>query len=156
MKQVSKYHKGCCNANMDFVTSAEQIAMEEEENIEACFTEQDIPSIEVLYTNSIYWSFTTLTSVGYGDITPCNEFEMIYCTGGMLLGSGMFAYIVGNISEVITAVAGQKAALKTRMRELQEYMVARKLPKDVSFVLLQPVAVVFCLVAACCSGTKTS
>ena len=51
---------------------------------------------------------------------------------GMLLGSGMFAYIVGNISEVITAVAGQKIALKEKMRELQEYIVARKLPKEVS------------------------
>ena len=51
---------------------------------------------------------------------------------GMLLGSGMFAYIVGNISEVITAVAGQKIALKEKMRELQEYIVARKLPKEVA------------------------
>lgn len=32
---------------------------------------------------------------GYGDITPCNEYELIYCTGAMLIGSGLFAYIVG-------------------------------------------------------------
>jgi hypothetical protein len=128
---VSKYHFGCCDANINFVTTAQQLAMEEDLGTEACFDPADLPSLEVLYTNSIYWSFTTLTSVGYGDITPCNEFEMVYCTGGMLLGSGMFAYIVGNISEVITAVAGQKVALKNRMRELQEYIVARKLPKEV-------------------------
>ena len=42
------------------------------------------------------------------------------------------ARIIGNISEVITAVAGQKIALKNRMKELQEYIVARKLPKDIS------------------------
>jgi hypothetical protein len=29
-------------------------------------------------------------------------------------------------------VAGQKIALKNRMKELQEYIVARKLPKDIS------------------------
>lgn len=136
---VSKFHAGCCDANLNFVTSAQQAKMKEsgEWTGEECFTEADLPSLEVLYTNSIYWSFTTLTSVGYGEITPCNEFEMLYCTVGMLLGSGMFAYIVGNISEVITAVAGQKIALKEKMRELQEYIVARKLPKEISTQLRQ-------------------
>ena len=43
----------------------------------------------------------------------------------------------GNISEVITAVAGQKIALKTRMRELQEYIVARKLPKEISMQVIR-------------------
>lgn len=134
---VSKYHSGCCETNLNFVTGAQQAAMEAAGDIEECFSAADMPSLEVLYTNAIYWSFTTLTSVGYGEITPCNEFEMVYCTVGMLLGSGMFAYIVGNISEVITAVAGQKIELKNRMRELQEYIVTRKLPKEISVQLRQ-------------------
>jgi hypothetical protein len=130
---VSKYHAGCCDANLNFVTAAKQSLMKEEGTWEGeeCFSEAEMPSLGVLYTNSIYWSFTTLTSVGYGEITPCNEYEMLYCTFGMLVGSGMFAYIVGNISEVITAVAGQKIALKSKMRSLQEYIVVRKLPKEV-------------------------
>ena len=37
--------------------------------------------LECQRVNCIYRSFTTLTSVGYGEITPCNEFEMLYCTG---------------------------------------------------------------------------
>lgn len=78
---------------------------------------------------------------------------------GMLLGSGMFAYIVGNISEVITAVAGQKIALKEKMRELQEYIVARKLPKEVAsfslnaniFTLLNDNSSVFADLCLCTS-----
>ena len=134
---VSKYHLGCCDSNLNFVSGAAQIAMEEEADIDPCFKPEDMPSLDVLYTNAIYWSFTTLTSVGYGEITPCNEYEMVYSTFGMLLGSGMFAYIVGNISEVITAVAGQKIELKNRMRELQDYIVTRRLPKDISLQLRQ-------------------
>jgi len=52
-----------------------QMEMEKPEEIHLCFSPADLPSLEVLYTTAIYWSFTTLTSVGYGDITPCNEYE---------------------------------------------------------------------------------
>jgi len=134
---VSKYHFGCCENNRNFVTGKMQMEMEELGEIDPCFSPADLPSLEVLYTNSIYWSFTTLTSVGYGDITPCNEYEMIWCACAMLIGSGMFAFIVGNISEVVTAVAGQKIELKRRMRELQDYIITRKLPKEISVPLRQ-------------------
>lgn len=61
---VSKYHAGCCDANLDFVSGDEQLTMEAAgQRDEACFTADDLPSLEVLYTNAIYWSFTTLTSV---------------------------------------------------------------------------------------------
>ena len=54
---VSKFHAGCCDANLNFVTSAQQAKMKEsgEWTGEECFTEADLPSLEVLYTNSIYW-----------------------------------------------------------------------------------------------------
>jgi hypothetical protein len=52
----------------------------------------------------------------------------------MLLGSAMFAYIVGNISEVVSVAGGQKDELKSRMRQLQEYINARKLPREVCIV----------------------
>jgi len=134
---VSKYYSGCCKNNLNYVTAEMQMEMEKLEEIDPCFAPADLPSLEVLYTTAIYWSFTTLTSVGYGDITPCNEYEMLWCVCGMLIGSGVFAYIVGNISEVITAVEGQKIELKRRMRELQEYILARKLPKEISVPLRQ-------------------
>ena len=56
-----------------------QMEMEKPEEIHLCFSPADLPSLEVLYTTAIYWSYTTLTTVGYGDITPCNEYEMLWC-----------------------------------------------------------------------------
>jgi len=72
---VSKYYSGCCKNNLNYVTAEMQMEMEKLEEIDPCFAPADLPSLEVLYTTAIYWSFTTLTSVGYGDITPCNEYE---------------------------------------------------------------------------------
>jgi len=123
---ISKYHANCCDTNTNWSVR----------NDGECYTVADLPRVETLYTNAIYWSFTTLTSVGYGDFLPCNEAEMLYCLSCMLLGSAMFAYIVGNISEVVSVAGGQKDELKSRMRQLQEYINARKLPKEVCIVCI--------------------
>lgn len=55
------------------------------------------------YIASLYWAFTTMTTVGYGDITPKNNYERLYAVMAMLLGAPIFGYIVGSIA----ALAGQ-------------------------------------------------
>ena len=39
----------------------------------------------------------TMSTVGYGDITPKNEDEIILCIFTMLFASGTFGYAIGNI-----------------------------------------------------------
>ena len=41
---------------------------------------------ESQYLSSLYWSLVTMVSVGYGDITPQNDFEKIYCIITILIG----------------------------------------------------------------------
>ncbi|CAK0788465.1 unnamed protein product, partial [Prorocentrum cordatum] len=55
------------------------------------------------YIASLYWAFTTMTTVGYGDIIPKNSYERVYAIMAMLLGAPIFGYIVGSIA----ALAGQ-------------------------------------------------
>jgi hypothetical protein len=57
-----------------------------------------------LYITSIYWSITTLTTVGYGDLHPVNEREMIFDSFFMLLNLALTAYIIGNMTILITRV----------------------------------------------------
>mmetsp|Transcript_16084 Transcript_16084/g.29351 ORF Transcript_16084/g.29351 Transcript_16084/m.29351 type:complete len:952 (-) Transcript_16084:3-2858(-) len=57
-----------------------------------------------MYAAAIYWSITTVTSVGYGDITPKNRDEMLLCTCYILLGSGFWAYIIGNVCGIMSTL----------------------------------------------------
>merc|ERR1719161_973701 len=60
------------------------------------------------YLASLYWSFTTITTVGYGDITPKNNNERIYAIIVMIGGATVFGYIIGSIA----ALAGQEHGLQ--------------------------------------------
>ena len=38
------------------------------------------------YLAAVYWATTTITTVGYGDITPNTDAERIACIFGMIVG----------------------------------------------------------------------
>ena len=47
----------------------------------------------ICYTFSIYWALTTLTTVGYGDITPENQHERLYTLMTLLIGALVFGFL---------------------------------------------------------------
>ena len=57
--------------------------------------------IVVRYVRAWYWSMTTLTTVGFGDIVPKTISQMIFAGGVQLTGVGVFGYIVSNVATVL-------------------------------------------------------
>lgn len=53
------------------------------------------------YITSTYWSITTLTTVGYGDLHPVNLSEMIFDIFYMLFNLGLTAYLIGNMTNLV-------------------------------------------------------
>ena len=53
------------------------------------------------YVFSIYWSLTTMITVGYGDIIPTNFMETVITIGAMIYGCGFFAYSINSIGTII-------------------------------------------------------
>lgn len=58
-------------------------------------------SLWTRYVTSIYWSITTLTTVGYGDLHPVNSSEMIFDIFYMLFNLGLTAYLIGNMTNLV-------------------------------------------------------
>ena len=50
-----------------------------------------------------YFAFTTLTTVGFGDLRPYSTFERIFNALILFIGVACFSYIIGNFLEVIDA-----------------------------------------------------
>ncbi|XP_042377518.1 potassium channel AKT1-like [Zingiber officinale] len=58
-------------------------------------------SLLIRYVTSLYWSITTLTTVGYGDLHAVNMGEMIFDIFYMLFNLGLTAYLIGNMTNLV-------------------------------------------------------
>jgi len=48
-----------------------------------------------------YFSFTSLSTVGFGDFNPRSDFERVICAFILLFGVAIFSYIMGNFIEIL-------------------------------------------------------
>lgn len=60
----------------------------------------------------IYWAISTVTTVGYGDVTPTTPLGRIFGSTMMLLGWGVLAVPTGIVGAELSRNVGTKAALK--------------------------------------------
>lgn len=58
-------------------------------------------SLWICYVTSMYWSITTLATVGYGDLHPVSSWEMTFDILYMLFNIGLSAYLIGNMTNLV-------------------------------------------------------
>jgi CRP-like cAMP-binding protein len=54
------------------------------------------------YIAAMYWAMTTLSTVGYGDITPTSDAERFYSMIAMVVGGAFYGYIIGCVTSAIS------------------------------------------------------
>ncbi len=82
------------------------------------------------YNKAVYWVVTTLTTVGYGDIHPNSNIGRIYTMGVMMIGVGMYGFVIGNISTLLVSANVPKAANREKMATLASYLKQYEIPSD--------------------------
>lgn len=79
---------------------------------ETWITQSDVDnaSVGVQYVNALYWSITTMATVGYGDIKPQTTQERIAVIFIMIISGGVYAYTINDIGKLVqnyNVLAGQ-------------------------------------------------
>lgn len=54
-----------------------------------------------LYCVAFYWTITTITTVGYGDIEGTNDLERIFCSIIMIVGVILFSLANGALASIV-------------------------------------------------------
>jgi hypothetical protein len=83
-----------------------------------------------IYLESVYWSVTTLTTIGYGDITPNSPNEMKYAIVIMLVGFVMMGYLIGNIAGILNKSDPLRARYADALEQVTAFMQYHSLPSD--------------------------
>lgn len=81
-----------------------------------------------VYLDACYWVLVTMSTVGYGDITPKSSTERVFSCGVILLGAFVWAYIIGSFSATLNSMDRDKARYDEQMRSIKAMMKFHDVP----------------------------
>jgi hypothetical protein len=106
-------------------------------------------SDKAAYIAALYWAGMTLTTIGYGDITPETQAQRVFVTCVMLVGVFLYGYIIGAVSALLSS-AGERRHQFLNTKKLNDSMDNRFIPADLRFKLRED----FRFAAFFCDGTS--
>lgn len=88
-------------------------------------------STGALYLSSMYFTITTFSTTGYGDITPHDQStsELIFAIAIMLAGAAVFGYVVGAVASLVGRIDAAANRAKERMDEVNAYLREKRVSK---------------------------
>ncbi|CAL0307138.1 unnamed protein product [Lupinus luteus] len=85
-------------------------------------------SLWTRYVPSVYWSITTLTTVGYGDLHPVNTGEMAFDVVYMLFNLGLTAYLIGNMTNLVVHSSSRTRNFRDTIQAATSFSQRNQLP----------------------------
>ncbi|XP_026171102.1 potassium voltage-gated channel subfamily H member 6 [Mastacembelus armatus] len=86
------------------------------------------PSVKDKYVTALYFTLSSLTSVGFGNVSPNTNSEKIFSICVMVIGSLMYASIFGNVSAIIQRLYAGTTRYHTQMLRVKEFIRFHQIP----------------------------
>ncbi|KAJ7946608.1 Potassium channel [Quillaja saponaria] len=85
-------------------------------------------SLWIRYISAMYWSITTMTTVGYGDLHAVNTMEMIFIIFYMLFNLGLTAYLIGNMTNLVVEGTRRTMEFRNSIEAASNFVCRNHLP----------------------------
>ncbi|XP_027897200.1 potassium voltage-gated channel subfamily H member 4a isoform X1 [Xiphophorus couchianus] len=95
------------------------------------------PSIPSAYIASLYFTLSSLTSVGFGNVCANTDAEKIFSICIMLIGALMHAVVFGNVTAIIQRMYSRRSLYHTRMKDLKDFIRVHRLPQQLKQRMLE-------------------
>lgn len=80
---------------------------------------------------SFYWSYVTLVSIGYGDVTPKSIPERFFASFWMIFGVGLYSYLIGYVITMIKEYDKEQEEFQQQFEVLKDFNFTNHLPKSI-------------------------
>ncbi|NWY71580.1 KCNH8 protein, partial [Erithacus rubecula] len=95
------------------------------------------PSIRSAYIAALYFSLSSLTSVGFGNVSANTNAEKIFSICTMLIGALMHALVFGNVTAIIQRMYSRWSLYHTRTKDLKDFIRVHHLPQQLKQRMLE-------------------
>lgn len=86
------------------------------------------PDKSLEYVKAIYWAFTTLTTVGYGDISAKTPLQMLFACFTQLIGVGIFGYVLSNVASLLSRSDAAREHHMDNLDRIETFMGVHRIP----------------------------
>jgi len=87
------------------------------------------------YVAALYWSVMTLTSIGYGEMTPLNTPERVLCSLWIMVSGVIWTYVIGSVAAIAVTLNPNQILFENTMDQLNYFMRERQLPFSMRMTL---------------------
>nr|XP_006131161.1 potassium voltage-gated channel subfamily H member 1 [Pelodiscus sinensis] len=90
------------------------------------------PSKDSVYISSLYFTMTSLTSVGFGNIAPTTDGEKIFAVAMMMIGSLLYATIFGNVTTIFQQMYANTNRYHEMLNSVRDFLKLYQVPRGLS------------------------
>ncbi|KAM4543008.1 voltage-gated delayed rectifier potassium channel KCNH5 [Odontesthes bonariensis] len=90
------------------------------------------PGKDSLYITSLYFTMTSLTTIGFGNIAPTTDGEKIFSVAMMMVGSLLYATIFGNVTTIFQQMYANTNRYHEMLNNVRDFLKLYQVPTGLS------------------------